>query len=46
MIAMAASKQDISKWDKFQWRRKMEVIGNADEAVIATGPRGEIEGIW
>jgi acid phosphatase len=45
MIAMAASKQDISKWDKFQWRRKMEVIGNADEAVIATGPRGEIEGI-
>jgi len=42
---MAASKQDISEWDKFQWRRKMEVFGNADEAVIATGPGGEIEGI-
>jgi acid phosphatase len=46
MTAMAASKQDISKWDKFQWRRKMEVFGSGDEAVIATGPRGEIEGIW
>jgi acid phosphatase len=46
MVQAAASKQDMSTWDGFQWRRKMEAFGNNDEAIIATGPGGEIEAIW
>ncbi|KAJ6121129.1 hypothetical protein N7523_005409 [Penicillium sp. IBT 18751x] len=45
MVQAAASKQDMSTWDGFQWRRKMEAFGDNDEAIIATGPGGEIEAI-
>lgn len=43
---MAASKQELSSWDGFQWRRKMEAFGEKDEAVVAVGPGGEIEAMW
>lgn len=43
---MAASKQDLSSWGGFQWRRKMEAFGDKDEAVVAVGPGGEIEAMW
>lgn len=46
MIQMAASKQELSSWDGFQWRRKMEAFGDNDEAVVAVGPGGEIEAMW
>ncbi|OJJ45749.1 hypothetical protein ASPZODRAFT_68749 [Penicilliopsis zonata CBS 506.65] len=45
MIQMASSKQDLSEWNGFQWRRKMEAFGNNDEAVVATGPGGQMEGM-
>lgn len=43
---MVATKEDLSTWDNFQWRRRMEAFGHNDEAVIAAGPGGEAEGIW
>lgn len=43
---MATSSQDMSTWDSFAWRRKMETFGGRDEAVVAQGAQGEIEGIW
>ncbi|EAW07206.1 putative acid phosphatase [Aspergillus clavatus NRRL 1] len=46
MIQMAASEKDLSSWNGFQWRRKMEAFGDKDEAVVAVGATGEIEGIW
>ncbi|GES62250.1 histidine acid phosphatase [Aspergillus terreus] len=46
MVQMAASNQDVSAWNGFQWRRKMEAFGNKDESVVAIGATGEIEGIW
>ena len=46
MVQMAASKQDLSSWDGFQWRRKMEAFGDNDEAVVAVGPSGAIEAMW
>jgi len=46
MIQMAASSQDMSTWDSFAWRRKMETFGGRDEAVVAQGAQGEIEAIW
>ncbi|EAU34228.1 conserved hypothetical protein [Aspergillus terreus NIH2624] len=46
MVQMAASNQDVSAWNSFQWRRKMEAFGNKDESVVAIGATGEIEGIW
>ncbi len=46
MVQAASSKQDISSWDGFQWRRKMEAFGNNDESVVAAGPGGEIEAMW
>ncbi|KAL1856230.1 hypothetical protein Plec18167_006541 [Paecilomyces lecythidis] len=42
---MVASKEDLSQWNSFQWRRKMEAFGRDDEAVVSLGPEGEIEGI-
>ncbi|KAJ9231396.1 hypothetical protein DTO169E5_8008 [Paecilomyces variotii] len=45
MTAMVASNEDLSQWNSFQWRRKMEAFGRNDEAVVSLGPEGEIEGI-
>ncbi|KAJ5682927.1 hypothetical protein N7462_006092 [Penicillium macrosclerotiorum] len=45
MVQMASSKQDLSSWEGFQWRRKMEAFGNNDESVVAMGPGAEIEAI-
>ncbi|KAJ5259246.1 hypothetical protein N7478_012227 [Penicillium angulare] len=45
MVEAAASKQDLSSWDGFQWRRKIETFGDNDEARVASGPNGLIEGI-
>lgn len=46
MIQMAASEKDLSSWNGFQWRRKMEAFGDRDESVVAVGATGDIEGIW
>ncbi|KAJ5359647.1 uncharacterized protein N7496_012060 [Penicillium cataractarum] len=43
MVQMAAGNQDLSSWNGFQWRRKMEAFGDNDEAIVATGAGGEIE---
>ena len=43
---MAASKEDLSSWDNFNWRRQMERFGDNDEALTAVGPEGESRGIW
>lgn len=43
---MAASEKDLSSWNGFQWRRKMEAFGDRDESVVAVGATGDIEGIW
>lgn len=46
MIQMAASDRDISKWNGFQFQRKMETFGSDDEAIVSTGPGGKADGIW
>lgn len=46
MTQMAASNQDLSRWDGFDWRRKTETFGGRDESIVAEGATGEIEGIW
>lgn len=43
---MAASKEDLSSWDAFSWRRQMERFGDNDESLTAVGPEGESQGIW
>ncbi|KAF7720119.1 Acid phosphatase [Penicillium ucsense] len=43
MVQIASSKEDLSSWSGFQWRRKMEGFGSSDEAVVVTGPGGEVE---
>jgi acid phosphatase len=43
---MTASEKDLSSWNGFQWRRKMEAFGDRDESVVAVGATGDIEGIW
>lgn len=45
MVQMATSTEDLSSWNPFQWRREIEAFGSDDEAVIATGPAGETDGI-
>lgn len=46
MIQMASSNEDLSSWNGFQFRRKMESFGNRDQSVVAVGAGNEIEGIW
>ncbi|KAJ5480079.1 Histidine phosphatase superfamilyclade-2 [Penicillium desertorum] len=43
MVQMASSSKDLSEWNGFQWRRKMESFGSNDQAVITTGPGGPVE---
>lgn len=43
---MAASNQELSSWNGFQWRRKMEAFGDSDQSIVAVGAGNEIEGIW
>ncbi|CAI7676742.1 unnamed protein product [Penicillium manginii] len=42
---MASSSEDLSSWNGFQFRRKMESFGNRDQSVVAVGAGNEIEGI-
>ncbi|KAJ5994811.1 hypothetical protein N7481_001788 [Penicillium waksmanii] len=37
--------EDLSSWNGFQFRRKMESFGNRDQSVVAVGAGNEIEGI-
>ena len=46
MVQMAAADGGLATWDNFQWRRKMETFGQKNEPVVATGPGGEVDGIW
>ncbi|KAJ5361583.1 Histidine phosphatase superfamily clade-2 [Penicillium brevicompactum] len=43
MVQMASSSKDLSAWNGFQWRRKMESFGANDKATIARGSGGEAE---
>ncbi|CAG8163984.1 unnamed protein product [Penicillium olsonii] len=43
MVQMASSSNDLSAWNGFQWRRKMESFGANDKATIARGAGGEAE---
>ncbi|KAJ5530409.1 hypothetical protein N7527_003802 [Penicillium freii] len=43
MVQMASSSKDLSEWNGFQWRRKMESFGSNDQSVIATAPGGRVE---
>ncbi|KAJ5586542.1 hypothetical protein N7450_006329 [Penicillium hetheringtonii] len=45
MVQMAASNQELSSWNGFQWRRKMESFGDRDQSIVAVGAGNEIEGI-
>ncbi|KAJ5226447.1 hypothetical protein N7468_007672 [Penicillium chermesinum] len=45
MVQIAASKQDLTEWNGFQWRRRVEAFGRNDESIAAKGPAGEVEGI-
>ncbi|OAX80650.1 hypothetical protein ACJ72_05013 [Emergomyces africanus] len=45
LTQIAGSKEDLSGWDSFQWRRRMETFGENDQALVAVGPEGEAEGV-
>ncbi|KAG8528966.1 uncharacterized protein KY384_006655 [Bacidia gigantensis] len=34
-----------TSWSQLQWRRRLETFGANDASVLASGPRGEIDGI-
>ncbi|KAF2845655.1 histidine acid phosphatase-like protein [Plenodomus tracheiphilus IPT5] len=37
--------KESSQWDQLQWRRRLETFDSDDGPVIATGPKGEYDGI-
>ncbi|RDW90232.1 putative acid phosphatase [Aspergillus mulundensis] len=46
MVQMAASNEDLSSWNGFKWKRKMETFGDRDQTIVTVGAGGDIEGIW
>jgi len=44
MISTTMEARD-SKWSSLQWRRRLETFGSDDGAEIASGPRGQVDGI-
>ncbi|KAL4956000.1 histidine acid phosphatase [Aspergillus filifer] len=45
MVQMAGSNADLSAWNGFQWRRKMETFGDKDQTIVTVGAGDDIEGI-
>ncbi|KAL2871822.1 putative acid phosphatase [Aspergillus lucknowensis] len=45
MVQMASANEDLSSWNGFQWRRKMETFGDRDQTIVTVGAGGGIEGI-
>ncbi|KAL4809299.1 histidine phosphatase superfamily [Aspergillus unguis] len=45
MVQMAAGNENLSSWNDFRWRRKMETFGDKDETIVTVGAGGDIEGI-
>ncbi|KAL4915495.1 histidine phosphatase superfamily [Aspergillus aurantiobrunneus] len=45
MVQMAGSNEDLSSWNGFQWRRKMETFGDRDQTIVTVGAGGSIEDI-
>ncbi|KAL9633569.1 MAG: hypothetical protein Q9164_004624 [Protoblastenia rupestris] len=39
------TKTDGSTWDRLEWRRRLETFGDNDAAVLASGPKGQIDGV-
>ncbi|KAL9124409.1 MAG: hypothetical protein Q9217_006259 [Psora testacea] len=39
------TKTDWSSWDRLEWRRRLETFGDNDASVLASGPKGEIDGV-
>jgi len=33
------------QWDELQWRRRLETFGDDDAPIIASGPKGEVDGV-
>lgn len=40
------SSPDTSNWDSLQWRRRLECFGEDDSPLLASGPNGEVHGVW
>ncbi|KAL2822375.1 histidine phosphatase superfamily [Aspergillus cavernicola] len=45
MVQMAAGNEELSSWNGFQWRRKMETFGDRDQSIVTVGAGGDVEGI-
>ena len=45
MASVAMTSSDLRGWDELKWRRRMETFGADDGPVIASGPRGEVDGV-
>ena len=46
MSSPIMTKADASTWDELHWRRRLETFGDRDQAVFASGPKGEIDNVW
>ena len=46
LSSVIMTKTDWSSWDKLEWRRRLETFGNNDTSVLASGPNGEVDGVW
>jgi acid phosphatase len=45
LSSVAMTKDDLSSWNKLEWRRRMETFGEDDGPVIAASARGDYDGV-
>ncbi|KAK0658248.1 putative acid phosphatase SPBC4.06 [Lasiodiplodia hormozganensis] len=45
LTSVIMSTKDASQWDELKWRRRLEIFGEDDGPVIASGPKGEFDAI-
>lgn len=46
LSSVVMTDKEGSQWGTLEWRRRLEKFGDKDAAVLATGPRGELDGVW
>jgi hypothetical protein len=37
---------DGSQWELLHWKRKLERVAEDDSPSLATGPDGDLDGVW
>lgn len=46
MRSVVMTTKDWANFDALQWQRRVETFSTDDTPALATGPKGQLDGIW